>query len=55
MTGRENHEIHGGVLEDLVDKARHTTNTGKTSSTTFRGIDDDKQGQSVFDGEGIGY
>jgi hypothetical protein len=54
VTGKENQEIHGGVLEDLVENARHTANTGETSSMTFRGIYNDKQGQGVFDEEGIG-
>ena len=51
VAGRENHEIRGGILEDLVEKVRHTTNTGKTSIMTFRGIYDDEQGQRTFDGE----
>ena len=53
MARRENQEIHGSVLEDPAEKARHTANTGKTSIMTFRGIDDDKQSQGVFDGQGI--
>ena len=47
----ENQEICGGVLEDLVEKARHTANTGKTSITTYCGIRNDEQGQDVFDEE----
>ena len=53
MAGKENQEVRGGVLEDPAEKARHATNTGETSAVTFRGIDDDKQSQGVFDGEGI--
>ena len=51
VASRENQEICGGVLTDLVEKARYTTNRGKTSSTTFRGIYDDKQGQGIFEAE----
>ena len=54
MASRDNQEIRGGVLEDLVEKVRHTANT-KTSITTFRGIHDDEQDQCVFDEEGIRY
>ena len=53
VAGREKQEIRGGVLENLVEKARRTTNTGKTSTMTFRRIHDDKQGQGIFDEEGI--
>ena len=53
VAGKENHEIRGGVLEDLVEKVRYTTNTGKTSIVTFHGIYDDEQGQGVFDREGV--
>ena len=52
MAGREKQEIYGGVLEDLVEKARHITNTGKT--ITFSGIYDEEQGQGIFYTEGIG-
>ena len=48
----EDQEICGGVLTDLLEKARHTATTGKISMT-FRRIYDDKQGQGVFDEEGI--
>ena len=44
-------EIYGGILEDLVEKSRHTVNTGTTSIVMFRGIYDDEQGQGVFDEE----
>ena len=54
VASRDDQEIRGGVLEDLVKKALRTTNTGKTSTLTFRGINDDKHGQGVFDAEGIG-
>ena len=53
VTGRENQEIHGGVLADLVEKAWHTANTGKASIVVFRVIYDDKQGQGIFDEEGL--
>ena len=39
-------------MADLVKKARHATNTGRTLVMTFRGVYDDKQGQGVFDAEG---
>ena len=52
MASRENQEIGGGVLKDLVEKARHTVNTDTTSA--FRGICDDKQGQGIFNEKGIG-
>ena len=55
VASSENQEIHGGVLEDLVKKARHTTNTGETSFVTFCGIHDDKQSRGVFDREGVEY
>ena len=55
VTGRENQEVRGSVLADLVEKARDTTNTGKTSITTFHGIYDDKQGQGVCGENGIGH
>ena len=48
----EDQEICGGVLADFVEKARDTATTGKISMA-FRGIYDDKQGQGVFDEEGI--
>ena len=51
MASRENEEICGSVVEDPVEKARHTTNTGATSM--FRGIYDYNQGQGVFDEEGL--
>ena len=51
MASGENQEIGGGVLKDLVEKARHTFNTDTTSS--FCGIYDNKQGQGVFDEEEI--
>ena len=54
VPGGKNQEIRGGVLEDLAEKARHTTNTGKTSRVKFRGIYDDNQGHDVFGVEGIG-
>ena len=53
MASRENQEIGGGVLKDLVEKARHTVDTDMTSA--FRGIYDDKQGQDVLDEEEIKY
>ena len=40
-------------MKDLVEKARHTVNTDTTSA--FRGIYDDKQGQDVLDEEEIKY
>ena len=54
VAGEENQEIDGGVMEDLVEKARRTVNTGMTSIVTFRGKYDDKQGQGVFNEEEIG-
>ena len=53
VASRENQEIRGGIMEDLVKKARRTINTGMASSMTFRGICDNKQGQGIFDEEGI--
>ena len=53
MASGENQEIDGGVLEDLVEKPRHTVNTDMTAIMMFRGIYNDKQGQGVFNGEGI--
>ena len=49
MARKENQEICGCVLADLVEKAWYTANKGKTSSMTFRGIYDDKQAQGVLD------
>ena len=49
----ENQEIDGGVLENLVEKPRHTANMGTTSVMIFHGIYDDEQGQGVFDEEEI--
>ena len=54
VASRQNQEIHRGILADLAKKARRATNTGKTPTVTFRGIYNDKQGQGVFDTEGIG-
>ena len=51
----ENQEIHRGVLENLVEKSRHTTNTGKTYIATFRGIYNGKQSHGVFIRQGIRY
>ena len=48
----EDQEIRGGVLADLLEKARDAATMGKIS-VTFRGIYDDKHGQAVFDEEGI--
>ena len=42
VASRENQKICGGVLEDLVKKARYTANAGKTSGMTFRGVYDDE-------------
>ena len=53
MASRDNQEIGGGVLADLVEKARHTADTGKTPTTMFRGIHNDEQDQCVLDEEGI--
>ena len=53
VTSRENQEIRGGALEDLVDNARRTTTAGK-ASIMFRGIYDEKQGQGICGAEGIG-
>ena len=53
MASGENQEIDSGVLEDLVEKPRHTVNTGGTSIMMFRRIYDDEQGQCIFDEEGI--
>ena len=55
VAGGENQEIHGGVLADLDEETRRTTNSGKTSIVTFCGIYDNKQRQGVFDAEDIGY
>ena len=52
VASSENQEICGGVLEDLAEKARYTTDTGRTSMA-FRGIHDDQQRRGVFDDEGI--
>ena len=41
VSGGENQEINGGILEDLAEKSRHTTNTGKTSHVKSCGIYDD--------------
>ena len=55
VASKENQEIPSGVLKDLVEKARHTPHTGKTSIMTFCGIHDDKQGRGVFNEKGIRY
>ena len=48
VAGREKQEVRGGVMADLVEKVRHTADTGRTSIMTLRGIYDDEQGQGVF-------
>ena len=54
VAGEDDQKVDGGVLADLDEKARRTTNSGKASVVTFRGIYDDKQRQDVFDAGGIG-
>ena len=49
MASREDQEICGAVSKDLVKKTRHTVGSGTTSM--FRGIYDDKQGQGVLTGK----
>ena len=49
----ENQEICGGVLKDVVEKPWRTVNTGTTTIVTFRGIYNGKQGQEIFNEEGL--
>ena len=55
VPSRDNQEICGSVSADLVKKAWHTANTNRTSTMTFRGIYNNKQGQDVFDAKGIDW
>jgi hypothetical protein len=42
-------EIHGGALNDIIQKARHTAGTRRM----FRRIHDNEEGRGVFNEEGL--
>ena len=51
VTSKENHEISGGVLKDLIKKARPPDS--KRAASTLRGDYDEHKSRDIFNEEGL--